>query len=115
LVSVDVEAASDKPAPRPEAAAKPVEPRETPQKTPPGAPTAASPVPAPLTPVATSQPIIPATSEQLAQFDLSKIPRQPASPAAPGRGMMGPPDKGVPGDSKRVGTAPNGQPMYAAA
>ena len=115
LVSVDVEAASDKPAPRPEAAAKPVEPRETSQKTPPGAPTAASPVPAPLTPVATSQPIIPATSEQLAQFDLSKIPRQPASPAAPGRGMMGPPDKGVPGDSKRVGTAPNGQPMYAAA
>ena len=27
---------------------------------------------------------------------------------------MGPPDNGVPGDSKRVGTAPGGEPMYAA-
>lgn len=39
--------------------------------------------------------------------------RQQAAPS-PGRGMMGPPDNGVPGDSKRVGTAPGGEPMYAA-
>ncbi len=28
--------------------------------------------------------------------------------------MMGPPDQGVPGDSRRVGSAPGGQPLYAA-
>ncbi|HTG39678.1 MAG TPA: hypothetical protein VL973_12810, partial [Sphingomonas sp.] len=28
--------------------------------------------------------------------------------------VMGPPDTGTPGDTERVGTAPNGQPLYAA-
>ena len=116
LVSVAIEAEQAKaPAAKDDEPAKPAAARETPQKTPPGAPTATNPVPAPPAPVATNQPIIPVTKDQMAQFDLSKIPRQPARPAAPGKGMMGPPDQGVPGDSKRVGTAPNGQPMYAAA
>ena len=45
---------------------------------------------------------------------LFRSPRQNAA-GAPGKGKMGPPDLGVPGDSKRVGSAPNGEPMYAAA
>lgn len=69
------------------------------------------------TPPATTTPpaIIPVARDQMAAFDLSRIPRQTAPAPAPGRGMMGPANYGVPGDSKRVGTAPNGQPMYAAA
>ncbi len=62
----------------------------------------------------TSPAIVPLSREQMATFDLSRLPRQNAAPAAPAR-MMGPANFGVPGDSKRVGTAPNGQPMYAAA
>ncbi|WP_156423790.1 hypothetical protein [Erythrobacter sp. YT30] len=44
----------------------------------------------------------------------SPAPRQPADPPAR---VYGPPDTGPPGgsfDSQRVGTAPNGEPMYAA-
>lgn len=69
------------------------------------------------TPPATTNPpaIIPVARDQMAAFDLSRIPRKAAPAPAPGRGMMGPANYGVPGDSKRVGTAPNGQPMYAAA
>lgn len=62
----------------------------------------------------TSPAIVPLSREQMATFDLSRLPRQNAAPAAPAR-MMGPANFAVPGDSKRVGTAPNGQPMYAAA
>ncbi|MEM7687883.1 MAG: hypothetical protein AAF291_02580 [Pseudomonadota bacterium] len=43
-------------------------------------------------------------------------PKPPAAPAAPAP-AYGPPDTGAPGsqfDSRRVGTAPNGEPMYAA-
>jgi protein TonB len=115
LVSVDMAVAEDKPEAKAEEQAKPAAARETPQKTPPGTPTAPNSVPAPPAPVTPTQPIIPVTKNQMAEIDLSKIPSQPARPAAPGKGMMGPPDRGVPGDSKRVGTAPNGQPMYAAA
>ena len=75
------------------------------------------PSPAPVNPgsAATPPPLIPIPRDQMAGFDLSKLPRQPAPAQTPGRGMMGPPNLGVPGDSKRVGTAPGGQPMYAAA
>lgn len=68
--------------------------------------------PAPANPAPAA--IIPLSRDQMATFDLSRMPRQNAAPAAPGR-MMGPANFGVPGDSKRVGTAPNGEPMYAAA
>ena len=51
-------------------------------------------------------------------LDISKLPRQtgPSGPTGPQKKMFGPPGSGASaGDSKRVGTAPNGQPMYAAA
>ena len=35
--------------------------------------------------------------------------------AVPGKGQFGPPAPGNSGDTKSVGTAPNGQPLYAAA
>lgn len=69
--------------------------------------------PAPASPAPAA--IISVPRDQLATFDLSRMPRQSAPAATPGRSMMGPANFGVPGDSKRVGTAPNGQPMYAAA
>jgi protein TonB len=115
LVSVAIEAEQAKaPDAKVKDPAKPAAARETPQKTPTGTPAATNPVPAPPAPVTPTQPIIPVNKDQMAQFDLSKMRRPAARPAAPGKGMMGPPDHGVPGDSKRVGTAPNGQPMYAA-
>ncbi len=66
----------------------------------------------PVTPPITPPPaIIPVTKADMAQFDLSHFPKQ----AAAARPKMGPPDTGTPGDSKRVGSAPNGRPLYAAA
>ena len=68
--------------------------------------------PTPVTPPTTPPPaIIPVTKADLAQFDLSRFPKQ-APTANP---KMGPADTGSPGDSKRVGSAPNGAPLYAAA
>ena len=57
---------------------------------------------------------IPIAPSQLALLDISRVPRQATKPE-PGRALMGPVDSGVAGDSKRVGSAPNGQPLYAAA
>lgn len=76
------------------------------------APAPPSPLVAP--PVPPPPALIPLKNPELAQFDLSKVPRQGQS-AGPSKGKIGPSDLGVPGDSKRVGSAPNGQPMYAAA
>ena len=69
--------------------------------------------PHPPQPQATPPPFIQMSRNQMASLDISGLPSQPR-PAAPSKGLMGPVDHGVPGDSKRVGTAPNGQPMYAA-
>ena len=46
-----------------------------------------------------------------------ETPRTPAPPApqAAERPVYGPPDRGRPADTARVGTAPNGEPLYAAA
>lgn len=42
-------------------------------------------------------------------------PRRPAAPQGPVYGPPAPPaGAGMPGDTERVGTAPNGEPMYAA-
>lgn len=112
MVSVAIEAER---AAKADDTAKSAAARETPQKTPLGTPNAPSPAPAPPALVTPIQQIIPVSKDQMAQFDLSKFPRPAARPAAPGMGQMGPPDHGVPGDSRRVGTAPGGQPMYAAA
>ena len=59
-----------------------------------------------------SQPIILMSKSEMATFDIAKLPR-PSTPA-PGKARFGPADGGVTGDSKRVGTAPGGEPMYAA-
>jgi protein TonB len=109
LVSVDVRAApSDAPEPaepdpakskplqQPVPSVQPLKPAERP--------------PAPVPPA-----IIPVAREQLAVLDISRLPRQSAAPSPPGKAMMGPPNLGVAGDSKRVGLAPNGEPLYAAA
>jgi len=53
-------------------------------------------------------------SPQMQSFDLGKIAKAP-SPPSRARPLIGPVDTPRFGDSERVGTAPNGQPMYAAA
>jgi protein TonB len=66
----------------------------------------------PVTPQVTPPPaIIPVSKTQMAQFDLRNVPQ--VAPAA--KPKFGPADTGSPGDSKRIGSAPNGQPLYAAA
>lgn len=48
-------------------------------------------------------------------FDLSKVKAPSAPPRAAASGPpIGPPDTGSSGDTPRVGTAPNGEPLYAA-
>jgi protein TonB len=53
----------------------------------------------------------------LAQPPAAKISPNPVRPAPSGRPVYGPPDSGgsSPRDTERVGTAPNGEPLYAAA
>jgi len=55
--------------------------------------------------------IIPVNPQEMQSFDLSNIPKQPKAPSGP---AIGPAYLPTFGDSKRVGTAPNGEPMYAA-
>lgn len=75
-----------------------------------------------VTPVATPQvapavppppAFIPLSKNQMAALDISRVPRTAPAPG-PAKALYGPADMGVPGDSKRVGSAPNGQPIYAA-
>ena len=109
LISVNVIAP---PAPKPEQPQRELAQAkaqiQTPQEPPP--------VPVPtVTPVQPAPPIIQISRSQMAQLDISRVPRQPAPAAAPPKGTYGPVDSGVPGDSKRIGSAPNGEPLYAAA
>ena len=56
--------------------------------------------------------------DQMAALDISSVPKSSSAPAATATGKpapYGPVDAGHPGDSKRVGSAPNGEPLYAAA
>ena len=112
MVSISIEQ-DEQPAPEP---AKAKAKQAPPSVQPPSSPQAPAPDTPVVTPPAVPPPpaIIPTRNTELAGFDLSKVPRQTPA-AAPGKGKMGPPDLGVPGDSKRVGSAPNGAPMYAAA
>jgi protein TonB len=96
------------PAPQPAAAAPPREQTPTPRP-----PTLTPAQPAPLTPA-----IIPLPQDAV-------IPDAPAAPAVnrpaprspPAGPVYGPPDSGASSgsDTARVGTAPNGEPLYAAA
>ena len=112
LVSVTLEQDAEQQPKAPEAKKPPAEasiqrPQLSPNTPAPPSPLVAPPVPPPPA-------IIPLKNPELAQFDLSQVPRQTKA-GAPDKGKMGPSDLGVPGDSKRVGSAPNGEPMYAAA
>lgn len=53
----------------------------------------------------------------LEQVPAPEVPRRPARPTPPAadQPVYGPPDRGRPADTARVGTAPNGEPLYAAA
>lgn len=108
LVSVEVapDKAPEPAKPDPAPASKPL---QQPQLTPPPLKPAEQRA-APLAPA-----IIQIPRDQMAQFDIAQLPRQPAAPATAGKAQMGPPNLGSPGDSKRVGSAPNGEPLYAAA
>ena len=94
------------PKPAPSAAAAP----EVPQNTP---PTSLQPQAMPSQPA-----LIPMSRNQMATLDIGNLPKSAPSPAAAATGKpapYGPVDTGYPGDSKRVGRAPNGEPLYAAA
>ena len=71
-------------------------------------------VPPPDVQVTKPPALIPMTPNQMAAADLSKMPGRPAKPAA-GKPMMGPVGSARSSDTARVGTAPNGEPLYAAA
>ncbi|MFM5884119.1 MAG: hypothetical protein ACKOQ3_02095 [Novosphingobium sp.] len=67
-----------------------------------------------ITPAAPPPPaFIPIPKNQMAALDIARVPRTAPAPG-PVKALYGPADLGVPGDSKRVGSAPNGQPLYAA-
>jgi protein TonB len=63
---------------------------------------------APLQPPAA---IIPVSPQQMQSFDISNLPKRQNAP----KGPIGPAFTPPFGDSKQVGNAPNGAPMYAAA
>jgi protein TonB len=99
----DVSEESKKPEPASQAAPAPTQRQAT----------APNPQPAPPTVAVASQPpaaIIPVSPQQMQSFDISKL----AKPAAPKAPAYGPAYSPAFGDSVRVGTAPNGQPMYGA-
>ena len=108
LVSVTIE--PDAPQTPDRAKPKPAPTVQSPQppRPVPDQPTPDEPVTPPITP---PPPIVPVTKSDMAQFDLSRFPKA----AAAAKPKMGPSDTGSPGDSKRVGSAPNGAPLYAAA
>jgi protein TonB len=81
----------------------------------PRSPAPQQPTPPVQSPVAPPQPpaaIIPVAPKAVQSFNLADVPKAPK--AAPGP-VYGPSFTPAFGDSQRVGTAPNGQPMYAAA
>ena len=96
--------ASEPGSPKPEQATAPQPTPEVPQPPVPSEPLPAPPIPTPPIPTPNSTPAPPAS---------------PPSPPRPSSGRVyGPPDTGgSPGyrDTERVGTAPNGDPLYAAA
>ncbi|OJW60039.1 MAG: hypothetical protein BGO57_05210 [Sphingomonadales bacterium 63-6] len=80
------------------------QPQPDPQPVP--QPVAQPPVPAPPA-------VISLSKNQMAQLDISNLPKAQPAPAQ-AKPVYGPANSGSAGDSQRVGTTPNGQPMYAA-
>lgn len=98
--------------------ARPDEPDKDPDKAKPvfqAAPDDPSPALPVVPPAAPAPPaFVPVPRDQMAVLDISRLPRSTAAPG-PAKAMMGPVDTGSPSDTKRVGSAPNGEPLYAAA
>ena len=113
LVRFQAHSASENPEETPEAESEDTqqpEPAERPQAEPAPAdqPSIQRPRPAEPSPPAPVVQVAPSS------FDLSKV-KTPSSPRAAASGPpVGPPDTGSSGDTPRVGTAPNGEPLYAA-
>ena len=85
----------------------PSQPRPQPQRQPPQQ------RPVRPTPPLTRTPLVEISPNRMAETDIANLPSRPAAPSS--RGPIGPPGTGArSGDSERVGTAPNGQPMYGA-
>jgi periplasmic protein TonB len=105
------EADAPKPEPSPDkpAAAQVAELAPTP--TAPESPEPAEAAPTPPPPAA----IIPVSPQQMAAADIATIKPRPGPPKAAAGPPMGPPNTGSSGDTPRVGTAPNGEPLFAAA
>jgi protein TonB len=125
VVTFEARNVPDEPSPEPEAAppdaseeaASPV--TETPEQQPEPIPRPETPLPAPLKPPPLVLPNAPPAPPPPAPPPPAPPPPGPTprtTPAPPAR-VYGPPDTGRPGranDSQQVGTAPNGEPMYAA-
>lgn len=112
------DAAEDEPAPEKPDQAEPAENAPTPQPQPEEPQPVETPAPANPPPIITrpNRPapvLIPLDRDDLAKFDIT--PKAPAAPAPPSQ-SYGPANTGRSSrpDSQRVGTAPNGEPMYAA-
>lgn len=98
---------------RPEGEKQPAHTKETPRALQKAQPAAVRPPvqnPAPTSPAARPVQLIQLSRAQLASADISL---KPSSHAA--KPLMGPVDTEASSDTKRVGTGPNGQPLYAAA
>jgi protein TonB len=80
----------------------------------PASPSASSNSIQPPASVPSSPAFIQIPSNQMAGFSIANLPRQPSAPG-PRKAVMGPAFTPLAGDSKRIGTAPGGQPLYAAA
>ncbi len=112
LVSVTFAPAEQEPSPQTAPARKQRPDLSQPNPSQPAAPRQLAPNPAPSQPQ--PPPLIPIARGPPGGFDLANLPRAVTGPPS-GKSAMGPPDRGVPGDSRRVGSAPNGEPLYAAA
>ncbi|KPL68220.1 hypothetical protein SZ64_08845 [Erythrobacter sp. SG61-1L] len=102
-----------KPDAKPEEQKPTVQPSAQPQDQPQPDP---QPVPQPVVqpqPAPSPPAFVPISKNQMAQLDISNLPKA-QSAAAPAKQTYGPANVGGANDSERVGTAPNGKPMYAA-
>ncbi|MXO65408.1 hypothetical protein [Altericroceibacterium endophyticum] len=97
----------------PDAAPQPPDPR--PQPDTPQQPQPDTPVETQAEPMPERAALIPLSPQNMAKADITPRPA-PKAPPKPSSGppAYGPPDTGFPGDSEQVGTAPNGEPLYAA-
>ena len=114
LTSVAFRAPAAREAPTPKSDTKPVVHRhET------SAPVTAPNLPQPVAPPSPLQPppqVIRLSPKEMASTDIGALPRRPGPAVPANRPMMGPPDPGgSAGDTRVVGSAPNGEPLYAAA